>query len=160
MFKKTIFYLMVINMLTFPTLATEVKKTNSPKSFKISKIPKNKKQKIISTAKEFLGVKYKYGGETKKGIDCSGFVQNAFKKYIKLPRTAKEMFSEGSKVKKDNLLAGDLVFFSDSNRPIGHVGIYIGDDMFIHASSGAKKVTITNINKVYYIEHYKGARRI
>ncbi len=116
---------------------------------------------IITTAKKYLGVKYKYGGTTSKGIDCSGFTQNVFKKQgKKIPRTSNKQASCGVHISKKNLRVGDLVFFSDSRRSIGHVGIYIGKRKFIHASSGARKVTISRLDKKYYKQHYRGARRI
>lgn len=115
---------------------------------------------LIKTAKSYLGVKYVYGGNTKKGIDCSAFVQKVYQKYGKsLPRTSAEQYKHGLNVKMKELKPGDLVFFSDSNRDIGHVGIFLGKNKFIHASSGAKKVTITSLSKTYYQRNFKGARR-
>ena len=120
--------------------------------------------KVISDAKKYLGVRYRLGGTTKRGIDCSAFVQKVHKKNgKKLPRTARQQFKAKSiKVSKKNAQKGDLIFFSDSRRRIGHVGIIIDPKkkLMIHASSGARKVVITSYDKRYYRNHYKGIRRI
>ncbi len=127
---------------------------------------KNKKNSrntkgVIKTARGYLGVKYRYGGVTTKGIDCSAFVQKVYKKHGKhLPRTSTQQASAGKHIDKKNLKTGDLVFFGAYGRDIGHVGIYLGNNKFIHASSAAKKVTISNLDKKYYKKHYKGARRL
>ena len=120
------------------------------------------KKKVIVTAKKYLGTKYKFGGTTKRGIDCSGFTQKVMKKHkVKLPRTASQQASSGKHINKKNLKPGDLVFFKGTyKRGISHVGIYLGNDKFIHASSGAKKVTISRLSKAYYKNHYAGARRV
>ena len=115
---------------------------------------------VLRTAKSFLGLKYRYGGEGKDGIDCSAFVQKVYREHgKKLPRTSNEQFRCGRSVSKQELKPGDLVFFSDANRTIGHVGIYLGNNKFIHASSGAHKVTITDLDKAYYKKHFMGGRR-
>jgi len=115
---------------------------------------------VLRTAKSFLGLKYKYGGEGKDGIDCSAFVQKVYKQHgKKLPRTSGEQYLCGHAVSRDELKPGDLVFFSDGNKTIGHVGIYLGHNKFIHASSGAHKVTITDLDKAYYKKHFMGGRR-
>jgi cell wall-associated NlpC family hydrolase len=121
-----------------------------------------KASSLIKTAKGLLGVRYRWGGTTIKGLDCSGFTQKVFGKYNKhLPRTSRMQASVGRHIDKKNLRPGDLVFFSSAKtKKIAHVGIYIGHNKFIHASSGKHKVTITNLNKSYYRRHYKGSRRI
>lgn len=118
---------------------------------------------VLTTAKKYLGVKYKWGGNSKRGIDCSGFTKAVFKKHdMKLARTSGKQFKQGKKIAKIQSKKGDLIFFSDSKRSIGHVGIIIDPkkNLMIHASSGAKKVTISNYNRPYYRKHYKGIRRI
>ncbi len=121
------------------------------------------KSDIIKTAKKYLGVRYRFGGNNRKGIDCSGLTKAVMKKHGKnLPRTARQQASTGKHVNRKNLKAGDLVFFSGTSKHarISHVGIMISSDKFIHASSGKKRVIITNINKPYYKQHYFGARRV
>lgn len=146
-----------------------IKEQTKPKTKKLkpkkSKKSKNfKSKKLIRTAKKYLGVRYRYGGCTKKGMDCSGFVKTVYKKHGKnLPRTSRNQAKIGKHVKKNGLQMGDLVFFRGTSRRSGgitHVGIYLGKGNFIHASSGAKKVTISKLNKTYYKKHYAGARRL
>ncbi len=121
----------------------------------------SKAEKIIATAKKYIGVPYLWGGESPSGFDCSGYVQYVFKVHgISLNRTAETQYKHGSYVSKSNLKPGDLVFFQNTYKAgISHVGIYIGDGKFIHASS-SKGVTISNLSSSYYTSHYYGARRI
>lgn len=116
---------------------------------------------IIATAKQYIGVPYLWAGSSPSGFDCSGFVQYVFKAHgISLNRTAATQYKHGSYVSKSNLQAGDLVFFQNTYKAgISHVGIYIGDGKFIHASS-SKGVVISNLSSSYYVSHYYGARRI
>jgi cell wall-associated NlpC family hydrolase len=119
----------------------------------------------IKEAKKYLGTRYRFGASTKttKAFDCSSFVKHVIKKskHKNLPRTASAQASIGKHVNKKNLKPGDLVFFKGTyKRGISHVGIYIGNNKFIHASSGAKRVTISSLSKKYYKRHYAGARRI
>ncbi len=116
---------------------------------------------IVSTAKEYIGVPYRWAGTTPSGFDCSGFVQYVFKANgISLNRTAATQYAHGSYVAKSDLRAGDLVFFQNTYKAgISHVGIYIGSGQFIHASS-SKGVTISDLSSSYYVNHYYGARRI
>jgi cell wall-associated NlpC family hydrolase len=114
---------------------------------------------IITTAKKYIGVPYVWGGSTPSGFDCSGFVKYVFDKHgIPLPRTAATQYGAGKSVKKADLRKGDLVFFGENGR-ITHVGIYMGDGNFIHASS-SKGVTITPLNNSYWSVRYYGARRV
>jgi cell wall-associated NlpC family hydrolase len=121
----------------------------------------SKADKIIATAKKYIGVPYVWGGESPSGFDCSGFVQYVFKVHgLSLNRTTETQYKHGSYVSKSNLKPGDLVFFQNTYRAgISHVGIYIGNGQFIHASS-SKGVTISNLSSSYYTSHYYGARRI
>jgi len=134
---------------------TEAKPQSTPK-LELSK------KSIIKTAKSYLGVRYRFGGTSRQGIDCSSFVQKVMAKHgKKLPRTSVNQASSGKHVNRKNLREGDLVFFKGTyKKGISHVGIYLGKDKFIHASSGAKKVTISSLNKKYYKTHYAGARRV
>lgn len=118
--------------------------------------------KIISVAKKYLGAPYKFGGtSTRTGIDCSAYVNKVFKSFnVHLPRTARDIYKEGEWVDRNELRKGDLVFFTTYAKFPSHVGIYMGDDKFIHASSAAKKVTITNLNRRYYQKRFIGAKRI
>ena len=128
-----------------------------------SEIKKSPKYNIIKVAKKYLGAPYKFGGNSyKTGIDCSGYVKKVFSSFnVELPRTARDIYyRSGYKVPKSELDTGDLVFFQTYAKFPSHVGIYIGDDQFIHASSSRKRVTIDDLNKRYYRNRYIGAKRI
>lgn len=129
------------------------------------RIVDNKKDKnwfsLIDKAIDYIGVPYRFGGSSLKGIDCSAFVQTVYKYFrIDLPRTAREQFKAGVKVSKKELQIGDLIFFQTYAKYPSHVGIYLGEGNMIHASSRDKKVTITSINEPYYIRRYIGAVRL
>ncbi|WJY26174.1 MULTISPECIES: C40 family peptidase [Sporosarcina] len=115
---------------------------------------------LVSTAKNYIGTPYRYGGTTTSGIDCSAYTQLVYKKNGKsLPRTTGQQFKQGKSVSKSNLQTGDLVFFNTSGRGISHVGIYIGSSKFIHAST-SKGVTVSSLNDPYYWKsRYVGAKR-
>ena len=121
----------------------------------------NKISAVISTAKQYLGVKYQWGGSSPQtGFDCSGYVNYVFgQNGISLPRVSKDQYSVGQPVAYQNLQPGDLVFFSflDSGE-VSHDGIYLGNGQFINAST-SRGVTIYGIGP-YWSSHYVGARRI
>lgn len=116
---------------------------------------------IQNVSQKYKGIRYKYGGTTTKGFDCSGYVQFVYKQLgVKLDRSTSAMYSKGTSVSKANLKVGDLVFFKTTSAKVGHVGIYIGNNKFIHSSS-SKGVIVTNINdKYYWGKRYVGAKRV
>ena len=119
---------------------------------------------IISLAKTKLGHRYVWGASGDKDtFDCSGFTTYIYRKNgIPLPRRAISQSKYGKFVSRDELKEGDLIFFDTSKRRRGyvnHVGIYLGNGKFIHASSAKKKVIITSLSKKFYSQRYKGARR-
>ncbi len=123
---------------------------------------KNKVTGIDAWDKSFaswMGTPYKYGGTTKSGVDCSGFVTNVYREVAgkSLPRSTEEEYKQGRAVDKDDLNIGDLVFFGD-NKKVEHVGIYVGKDSFIHASTSVG-VTVTPFSDIYWKPRYIGARR-
>ncbi|SEM31331.1 NlpC/P60 family protein [Paenisporosarcina quisquiliarum] len=116
---------------------------------------------LVATAKDLIGTKYRGGGITKAGFDCSGFVSYVYNDLgVSLPRTSSGMYASGSKIDKSDLSSGDLVFFNTSGRGVSHVGIYIGDGKFIHSST-SKGVKIDKLSDPYYWgDRYVGAKRI
>ena len=119
------------------------------------------KDRLLRVAQRMLAVPYRFGGTTLWGIDCSGFVQKTFSFLnLDLPRTAREQYREGLKVAKEDLSPGDLVFFRTYAKYASHVGIYLGDNRFVHASSRDRKVTIDSLDEPYYVKHYLGAKRL
>ena len=123
--------------------------------------PDKNSNKILSTALSYKGVKYRFGGATPTGFDCSGFVMYVFNKHgVKLPRTADKQFEVGKVVKgTKDLKPGDLVFFETYEKGASHVGIYQGDNRFVHASS-SRGVTVSGLSEAYYAKRYLGARRV
>jgi len=116
---------------------------------------------IETTAAQYLGTPYRFGGESADGIDCSSFVQKVFREHqINLPRTAREQSLVGSEVAPGDLKKGDLVFFHTYAAFPSHVGIYLGDGKMIHASSGKGEVTVSDLNSDYYRSRYLGAKRV
>ena len=114
---------------------------------------------LVRVVRTFLGVPYKLGGSTLRGIDCSAFVKKIYEIFsIQLPRTTREQFSIGKKVEKNQLEEGDLVFFRErGNR--AHVGIYVGDNQFVHASSYSREVKIDYLDTPYYSKRFlRGVR--
>jgi cell wall-associated NlpC family hydrolase len=133
----------------------------SCKSHKISdKQTQTRQYKLETTYQKYKGVKYKYGGTTPKGFDCSGFVQRVFDETfnIYLPRTTKAMMKIGKRVSLESLKTGDLVFFHPTKKYY-HVGIYMGDGIFIHAST-SKGVMKSNLQVKYWRRSFVKARRI
>lgn len=118
--------------------------------------------KVVSGAYDALGTKYLYAGTTKNGYDCSGLTFGVFndKLGINLPRTSSGQSQAGKTVAKADLMPGDLMFFKTTSAPVGHVGIYIGDNKMIHASTGQRKVIVTDINSTYYKTRYVSSKRI
>lgn len=117
---------------------------------------------IIRTALTYRGVRYRYGGMSSRGVDCSGLVARVMQLHgIELPHNAAALFERGRHVARDQLAAGDLVFFrTTSSRRISHVGIYLGDGKFLHASSARGRVRTDSLESGYYARKYAGARRI
>ncbi len=127
--------------------------------------PQLDENEIVSGAlKEYFsswqGTRYMFGGLSHNGVDCSGFTLLTYKELFgkSLPRTVQEQVTEGTKISKASLQAGDLVFFK-TGRYQKHVGIYLENDLFIHAS-GSKGVTISNLNDLYWQKRYLQAQRI
>ena len=118
---------------------------------------------VTGYALELIGVRYKFGGETpEKGLDCSGLVKYVFENVtgVTLPRSAREQAKIGAKVNLDELQPGDLVFFNTRRFAFSHVGIYLGDNHFIHAPNRRSRVKIATIEGHYWKKRFNGARRL
>jgi cell wall-associated NlpC family hydrolase len=119
--------------------------------------------KLTSYAWSLIGVPYKSGGNSPKtGFDCSGFVGHVFQHTanVSLPHEAQQISQLGLKVKSSQLREGDLVFYNTNNQAYSHVGIYLGNDRFIHAPSSGGSVRVEDMKLDYWRKHYNGARRI
>lgn len=121
----------------------------------------SKREKVMEEILIMLGVPYAYGGEDENGIDCSAFTRRIYNNALErnLPRTSEEQIREGEKVQKNSLHFGDLVFFNTNGTIPSHVGIFLEDDLFAHASESFG-VTISSLQSSYYNSRYVGARRI
>lgn len=120
-------------------------------------------QEIILHAIGQTGVKYKYGGITPDtGFDCSGFVRYVFQQAanLTLPHGARAISQVGTNVSKDELQPGDLVFFNTLRSVTSHVGIYVGNNRFIHSPSAGSSISVTDMNDAYWSKRFTGARHI
>ena len=119
--------------------------------------------KLYLEASEWIGTPYRAGGDNKRGTDCSGLTCQLYKKvyHTKLPRSTDTQKKESNKITKRNLREGDLVFFtsSRSGKRVAHVGIYLKNGKFIHAST-SQGVIISHLNEPYYTKHWKSGGRL
>ena len=115
---------------------------------------------LLNFIEEWFGTRYKYGGTSKKGIDCSALTGGLFMAVygFALPRTARQQYDQSEKISREDLKEGDLVFFNTTGG-VSHVGFYLENDYFVHASS-SQGVTITSLNDPYFAKRYIGAGRI
>lgn len=118
------------------------------------------KAKILAEYSQWKGTRYHLGGHSHRGIDCSALMQEIFQGSMRmnLPRTTGEQMHNGYRISKGELKPGDLVFFKTS-RATRHVGVYVGNNEFIHASK-KKGVTVSNLDNEYWLAHYETARRL
>lgn len=120
-------------------------------------------QQVISQALDMIGIRYRRGGSLPEtGLDCSGFVGHVFKEGLGLilPRSSKEISRTGEFVQKDELKPGDLVFFNTMRNAFSHVGIYLGNNQFVHSPRAGGQVRIEDMRESYWTRRYNGARRI
>lgn len=118
---------------------------------------------VVMNALGMIGLRYRFGGNTpESGLDCSGFVRYVFNDTFGflLPRRAVEMSRVGTSVETAELRPGDLVFFNTMRHTFSHVGIYIGDNKFVHAPSTGSKIRVDDMTASYWVTRYNGARRI
>lgn len=140
--------------------------TTSPSPFpataaRIEDNPALDRHRILSAVMLMMGTPYEMRGEDTTGFDCSGFTARIYRDAmaIRIPRSTKEQYEFGTSVDRDDLRFGDLVFFATSGRTPSHVGIYVGDGLFAHASVSIG-VTISPLASSYYDRRYVGARRV
>jgi cell wall-associated NlpC family hydrolase len=135
--------------------------TSSADTIKPVKQPAENIQNLFSNIKQYLGIRYRFGGDSPSGFDCSGFVRFMFNKEldVNLPRSSSEMSTVGTRVDRTELLPGDLVFFKNGKNRINHVGIFIGNDTFVH-SSLSKGITRDTLNESYYSKRFATGVRI
>lgn len=116
---------------------------------------------LVKAGVGMLGIQYRRGGSKESGFDCSGLVKNLYSRFdIELPRSSRQQYGQGEKVDRGKLETGDLVFFSSGGKQPDHVGIYIGENQFLHAALKAEKVIISDLNKTWYAVRFLGGRRI
>lgn len=123
----------------------------------------NTAQDLILKGLEMVGVVYRRGGtDPDAGLDCSGFVQLVFRDAVGLvlPRTSKEMSEVGTRIDKQELKPGDLVFFNTMRRAFSHVGIYLGEGRFLHSPRPGGEVRVEDMGSSYWVKRYNGARRV
>ena len=126
-------------------------------------VQSSKGQEIVNYAMQFLGYPYVYGGSSPRGFDCSGFTSYIYKQFgYSLKRSASDQLDNGTSVSRSELQPGDLVMFKkgSSSRRASHVGIYIGNNQFIHSSTSRVGVIISGMDEAYYTSGFVGARRI
>lgn len=145
------------NEILTKNLEEELKKVSETDEFP----EKSLQEKLSLFARKLLHIPYKFGGNSILGIDCSAYVKKVYGLMgMNLPRTAREQFKEGEAIDKEELSIGDLVFFRTYASFPSHVGIYLGNNLFIHASSKGKKVKVDNLDAPYYVKRFIGAKRL
>ncbi len=129
----------------------------------VAPISPNQASEVLIYALSMVGVKYRYGGNSAvTGFDCSGFVHHVFAEIAAytLPRRSEAIALQGTKVAIADLVAGDLVFYNTRSRLNSHVGIYLGNNTFVHAPSRGKSVEIVDMKLLYWQKRFNGARRL
>lgn len=120
-------------------------------------------EETLNGALDLIGIRYRRGGSTPEaGFDCSGLVGHVFREGLGLylPRTARELSHSGEPIAKTELQPGDLVFFNTMRRAFSHVGIYLGDNLFVHAPRTGGRVRVEDMTGRYWDKRFNGARRL
>jgi peptidoglycan DL-endopeptidase LytE len=152
-----------------PTASPDPEMLETPGAVDLAAIPELSgsedqplRYQLASAGFNFLGVRYRWSGTSEiSGFDCSGFVKTLFEKFkISLPRSSREQYKVGQRVSRDDLEVGDLVFFSSRGKVPSHVGVYVGDNMFLHAARKARQVLASSLVTPWYSKRFLGARRL
>lgn len=165
MFRVPFFLLTTLSLLIAPPAlqAADDAVRSSPEPMSFLERYTNAAQDVILEGLKLVGVRYRLGGtDADNGLDCSSFVQVVFKESIGayLPRTAREQSQVGEQIDISQLKPGDLVFFNTMRRTFSHVGIYLGDNHFLHAPRSGAEVRVENMANSYWMARFNGARRI
>jgi len=146
-------------ILVIPSMEIISEETESETQSEENKTKISLNEKIIAEAFTFLNFPYKLGGNGKNGIDCSTLTKIAYRTVgVNLPNTSYFQYKIGIHIPLEEALPGDLIFFK-RRKYIGHVGIYLGNKLFIHASDTQKKVTISSLENSYFKRHFAGIKR-
>jgi cell wall-associated NlpC family hydrolase len=149
-------------LLASPAWAGEVVEPEAPQQTTLSSSI-DKAQDMLMYALSLVGVNYKYGGKSPDtGLDCSGFVSHVYKQAagLVLPHNARAISMFGQKIAISELQPGDLVFYNTMRHAYSHVGIYLGENKFVHASVTGRGVEVVNMNENYWVKRFNGARRV
>jgi len=163
--RKILSYLVLATTFAFTgtaSLAAEQHRDEAPQQSFLERYT-NAAQDVILQGLKLVGVNYRRGGNDEdSGLDCSGFVRLVFKDTVGmlLPRSAREMSEVGQRVDANDLKPGDLVFFNTMKRTFSHVGIYLGDNHFLHSPKPGAEVRVESMQNSYWIKRYNGARRV
>jgi cell wall-associated NlpC family hydrolase len=155
--------LFAASCLCMPSLAWEAGAPDSHAASTTFHDSTDRTSELAMRAMALVGVQYRYGGNSPEdGMDCSGLVGYVFKETwgMDLPRTSEEISRIGKKVERHELLPGDLVFYNTLKRAFSHVGIYLGDNKFVHSPSAGGQVRIERMDVNYWEKRFNGARRI
>jgi cell wall-associated NlpC family hydrolase len=159
---RSIFTLLIVALLLSGCASGRPPSDFSSLSGRSEPAPTPKQARVIKIARSLIGVPYRFGGETPKGFDCSGFVGYVFRKAagVDLPRVSHDQARAGKAVSVDDLKPADIVYFKIEHQKPLHVGIYLGRGRFIHAPSTRGRVNIQRLNFDYWKKRYRGARRV
>ena len=158
---RTLVALLLAGALTFPALAEDTTELRSATSLLARAT--SSANTLAMSALELVGIRYRRGGSSPEtGFDCSGFVDHVFREGLGLilPHNASAMSKNGEDIRKDELQPGDLVFFNTMRHAFSHVGIYLGDNRFVHAPASGGEVRVEDMSVSYWAKRFNGARRI
>jgi lipoprotein Spr len=162
--KETIKHILILATLLFLiTLSCAAQHNSFSDYVKYLDTTKTNLKPLHSFVMEWYGVKYRLGGSTKKGIDCSQFTKKLYWEVYgkRLGKNCAEQWKQTSRINKDSLVVGDIIFFRSRQSPSGwHCGLYLGDGMFVHAANKIEGVKISSLSEPRYLRGYKGAGRL